>query len=292
MTYNVQDLITRVRERVHDRSGHAYADDEVLRAADDALRQMFTAIRTVGDGPNLDYVDFAVSSLTQVERNVYTLDIPDVMADPQHVELISTDNGRVQQIMQASLAEKGVAELDWPGRHIVWNWGPKGTFQLRGIVTSYVTLRIWYVRQFPPLFYFAATAGSTTSATIGAATGGYKARNDWYAGYQFEVVSGAAANVGQVRRASAFSGGVLTMAAWPAAIASTNVIAMVVPLPDEHHEYLAALVAMRLLRRSGAAEEMQLLGGELSELRADFESGIARRASGEPPRLSNSRRGR
>ncbi len=291
MTFNVQDLLVRVRERIHDRDGNAYDDAELLRSGDDALRQMFTKLRIMGDGPLLDYVEVPITSMQQVEQRVYSYALPDQIGDIQHIELLVSGGTRQQTVPQVSLEEKGVAAQELPGRYIVWHWGPKGAMHLRGVVDGYQTMRVWYTRQLPPLFYSTVSGGSTTSITIGTPTGAYKARDDWYSGYQFEVVTGAAANVGQVRRASAFSAGVLTTAAWPAAV-TTGTIAMVVPLPDEHHEYLSALITMRMLRRSGSAEEMGLLSQELEQLQVDFEAGIARRASGEPPRMSNGRRHR
>lgn len=284
---NVLDAMVRVRERVHDREGRTFDDAEVMRACDDALRQLSTAIRTVSAGANLDSVDVPLTDFATLEPTVRQWEVPEYIQDIQMVEALQS-NGSTRQLPQTGLEQKDVGRGTFAGHGLVWLFGPRGTIQVRGTVDSFQGARVWFVRQMPPLIYLTASVGSTaTSTTPSATTGAFKARDNLYVSFQFEGTTGAIA--GQVRRCTGFAGGVFTFPAWSASTAS-QAMAMVIPLDDEYLEYFCALVSLKLFRRQGAEEEMQLLIGEVQQLQAQFEAGLARRSSGEPPRLFSSRR--
>lgn len=291
---NAVEALVRVRERIHDFSARTFDDPEILRALDDCVRRIFTILRTHGDAINRDSVDIPVASLTQVHTNVYEWKRPEYVADIKMVKLVTSVGGTDgYQVPRASLEEQ-----DHPfsyvaiNRRPVWLPGPRDTVQLRGPLVPFAIMRVTFVRKIPPLVYGDQSVSSSTQLTPATVVGAWKARDDLYVMSNFEMVDGPAANVGQVRMCTAFTGGVITLdPALPAAADTTTDWAMVLPLPDEYHEYLIALATMTMFRREGAADEMELLRPELDMLQHEFESGISRQTSGEPPRLSSSRRG-
>lgn len=290
MTLNAIEAIARVRERIHDRAGDSFDDDEILRAFDDAVRKIHTEWRTHGDSQGLDYVDVDVSSLTLLEPRVYAYILPEFISDLQMVELV-TPGIPAQVVSRASLAEKDIARGTFVNNSRLWLFGAPGTIQLRGDVSGWPTMRLWFVRAIPPLVHGTATSGSTTTTiTPQTVKGAWKARPSIYVASQFEITASSdPSNVGIVRRCTAFSGGVLTLEAFPASAASCT-WAMVLPVPDENTEYLVSLATLTMLRRQGSSEEVGMLSAEVAELAAQFASGISRRTSGEPPRLASSRR--
>lgn len=290
---NVREVITEIRERIHDRDSRAFDDAEVLRVMDNQMRWLSTQLRICSEYIGIDYVDVQTSSLTAVETGVLEYDPPEWLNDIQLIEVISAGSSVPVQVPRGTLEEKDV----WRGRiasaTLSWIWGPRGKIQLRGGIINFSSVRIWFVREVPPMFYSAVASGTTGSATLGAATGGYKNRSGIYDGIEFECTadSGVPANVGQVRRCSTFASGVLNFATvWPGAISSTTQLAMVVPLPAEYLEFFMALCQLQLFQRAGSPEEIGSSTALVALLQEKFDQGIARRSSGEPARVFSSRR--
>lgn len=286
---NVRDAISEIRSRIHDRDGVTFDDDEILEVMDSRMKHLMTRLRTHGDNRGYDYVEIATSALTQIETNEYTYTLPEWMTDIQLIELANSGS-RPKAVPRVSLEEKEA----WSASY-TWHFGRRGTVHLRGSVGGFTTVRVWFVRTPPPLFYSTLTGASTTlTAVLGTTTSSrYKARTGLYDAFSFEVTSdsGGAANVGQVRRCSSFTSGVLTFdEAWPAALSATSQLAMCVPLDNEFHEFFTTLCAKKLFERQGSADDIAIVNQDLEYLQVEFESGIARRSSGEPPRLISSRR--
>lgn len=287
MTLNASELLTRVRERIHDRNALSFDDSEILRVSDDALRQVYTALRAHGDSALLDSVDIPIASLTLAATGVYRYEPPEAIGDIQMIEALLTD-ANTRQIPRAALEEKDIARGVFASYGMAWIPSAQGTIEVRGSLQSFQGLRIWFVRRIPPMVTLVATTGTTTTIVPSSTVGAWKLRDDAYTGFQFECTSGSG-NIGQVRRCTSFVSGTLTTAAWPSATTGHS-FAMVLPLADEHAEYLTALVTMKLLRRQGTQEELAMLAGEVQQLQLEFERGIARPSSGEPPRFHSSRR--
>lgn len=286
MTMNVVEAVVRVRERIHDRDGLSFDEDEVLRALDDTMRSIFTVLRTHGDELATDYLDVAIGSLTQLETGVYEYAIPETVVDPQLLEA-RRGNDTPYPIRNVPLEHKDVARSQVFGRGLTWNWGRRGALEIRGILSGWSTVRIWFARTIPPLFRAVASAGSTaTSLVVSSPVGQFKGRDDLYSSFQFEATSGS--NIGQVRRCSAQTASTLTVAAFAATMASIP-FAMLIPVPDEHLDYVVDLTALRFLIRQGSVKEQQQRERELGRLMAGFESGIACRQTGEPVRFVSSR---
>lgn len=289
MTLNCVEAITRIRERIHDRQGLTFDAPEVLRVLDDTMRQLFTVLRTHGDNSLIDNADVALTALTQVETGVYQYTPPEWMGDMQMVEATRVAHTPTP-IPRMPLEHKDLTRGTFnTSCGLVWVIGPRDSIQVRGSLSGFSGLKLWFTRRVPPLFYCTPASGSTTTIVPGTtAQGAYKARDDIYVGQQFEMVDGTYA--GQVRRCTGFTAGTLTVDSAYSATTSGRQMAMLLPLADEHAEYLCALAALKLFRRQGSLEEMQALAGEVALLQQTFESGIARPHGGEPPRLYSSRR--
>lgn len=291
------DILVRVRERIHDRNGQAFDDAEVLRAADDALRSVFDQLRIRSEDHGLDVLSVSVATdVTRVEDGWWRYTLPEWVADIQMVEAVGS--GRLPtQLSRASLEEKDLGRGTFRSSGTLWNWGPPGTIEIRGDLEAFITLRIWFIRAIPPMCYASGSgAGSTTTMTTTASVSeGVLFRSRAYEQQQFQVMAGAAIDVHKLVRCTAFTvaSGVATMTFSPplsAATGTTTRLAMLVPLDPQHSEYLCDLIAMALLQRQASAEEVDLMAGRLARSEANFQAAIARRSSGEPPRLSSSRR--
>lgn len=291
------DVLTRVRERIHDRTGQAFDDAEVLRAADDALRSIFDQLRIRSEDHGLDVLSVTVASdVTKVEEGWWRYTLPEWVSDIQMVEAIGS--GRLPtQLSRASLEEKDLGRGTFRSSGTLWNWGPPGTIEIRGDLEAFITLRIWFIRAIPPMCY-ATGSGAGTTATMTTTENlseGMLFRARAYEQQQFQVMAGAAADVHKLVRCTGWTvaAGVGTLTFSPplaSATSTTTRLAMLVPLDPQHSEYLCDLVAMSLLQRQASAEEVEMMSGRLMRSEANFQAAIARRSSGEPPRLSSSRR--
>lgn len=285
---NATQIMSRVRDRTHDRTGRVYGDREVLEAIDDKIRKLYTRIRTWGDQIALDNLLVPMAQLTVVESNVFQWKPPGYVGDLQVIEGKRLNSANVP-IPQVSLENRDVRRGTFATPGLCWHWGPRNTIQVRGHMSGTNGLEVWYTRRLPSMVVLTTGGGgSATSIVPTGVAGDYKARPDVYVGMQFEGVSGTAANIGIERECTAYDGTTFTVDAFPATT-NASVLAMVLPLPDEHAEYLIALVAETFFRRSSTEEEMALLQAELAELKEAFDTGIAKRSSGEPPRFSSSR---
>jgi len=286
MSLNAKEAVVRVRERIHDREGYAYDNAEVLRVLDDAVREIFTMLRAHGDAIGQDFLDVPLSSLTRLETGVAEYVMPEVMADPQLLEL-HRPSAIPYPIPKMPLEHKDISRGIFPGRGVVWHWGRRGSLQIRGGFEGWPTLRIWFIARLSPVFYGHASSGSTTTTiVVNMPQGAFKPRNDIYVGQDFEATSGP--NEGQVRRCSAQAASTLTVDAFPSSMASAE-FAQLLPVPDEHTAYLVELCSLELLSRSGSAKEQAMKAAKVVALREQFEIGIASRQTGEPPRLYSSR---
>ncbi len=293
---NTVELLARVRNRINDKSALVFDDAEVLEVCDDSVREMFTSLRTHGDDIELDSLDVTTASLTQVEPGIFSWQPPEIVADVQMFELRESD-GRSVQMRKVSLEEKDYGTLGMRLLNDAWVWhrGPRKTVRFIGMVTAYQTLRVWFVRAIPPMFQsLGAGAGTTTTFLPVQSSPGLKNRNDLYVGQEFEVVAGNANDLNKLVRCTAFgvAGGTTTLTFAPALSAATGVttrLAMTVPLPPEHSKFLVVMIARTLFGRQGSAEQQALIEREYAQLREDFDTGISRPSTGEPPRLFSSR---
>lgn len=296
---NTDDVLIRVRERIHDRTGQAFDDVEVLRALDDANRSIFDQLRIRSEDHGLDVL--TVSTTTDVERietGVWRYTLPEWVSDIQLVEAVGTGRTPVQ-IARASLEEKDLGRGTFRSTGTLWNWGPPGTIEIRGDLEAFISLRIWFIRAIPPMCYALGNAPGTTTTllTDSSTSEGMLLRARCYEQQQFQVVAGAVADLNKLVRCTSFtvSAGVATMAFAPAlsvATGTTTRMAMLVPLDPQHSEYLCDLAAMQLFERQASKEEVAMMAGRLARSESNFQMAIARRSSGEPPRLSSTRRTR
>lgn len=292
---NARELMAQVRERTLDTNGRVWVDAEVLGAADSMLRSIYGRYRQSGASHGIDRVDVLLTAFTQVATNVYEYQLPEYVGDVHGLEGIASSATRPVQIPLAPFEEKDLALGTFNLSHgACWIFSKSqnpGSIQVIGNMGGIPTVRIWFIRNWGPLHYAVASAGSTTAITVGTASSNYKKRDGLYVGMQFEVTSdsGQAANVAALRRVNTFASGVLGFDALPAAASTTTNYAMVIPLPAEDHEYLVQLVAVQLLQRGGDEDALRRHVGWLQKLEADFNSAIKMRTSSEPIRLYSSR---
>lgn len=291
---NVRDAITEIRNRTHDRESLAWEDPEVLEVMDNRLRHMTTKLRTAGDSIGLDYVDVVPSAMTFVSANLHFYTLPEWLYDIQLIEGMREPNSEPSPFYKATLEDKELWRQSVPVGTYRWAFGRRRQLQLFGTLANFNTIRIWFVRLIPGLFYATVTSGDSTHATLNAKTAfAFKNRTGLYDSFEFEVTAdtGGAANVEQVRRCDSFTSNILTFdAAWPAPLSATTNLAMVIPLPEEHLEFYKTMVVKKLFERSGSEDDLALAERDLTYLQGEFESGIARVSTGEPPRLISSRR--
>jgi hypothetical protein len=292
---NVRELITQVRLKVLDVTGRTWPDEELLAIADRKLGSCFTKMRRSGAQHSMDRVDVALSSFTAVGTDVYEYQLPEAVADIQYVEGIVSSSARPVPITEAPLEMKDAFLGTFSSGRPIWLHSKgqnPGSIMLRGRFSSIPTVRIWFIRSWGPLHYATASAGTTTSITVGTASANYKKRNDLYVGMQFEVTAdsgGGGVNLNQIRTVTSFTSGVLGFVALPTAASTATQYGMVVPLPSEYHEYLVQLVAVELTTRGGNDGDTERLTPELNRLEADFNEAIKARSTGEPIRLFSSR---
>lgn len=286
---NVKSAILRVRDRIHDREARAFDDEELLRSFDDAVSDVFTAIRTHGDSHGLDYDDVLVSSLTPIETDVRQYTPPIYVSDPQLLELVTGGtNGIAYPLVKAPLEHKDQARGVFPGARAVWHWGPKGTIHIRGHVGGFTTLRVWYIRQLAPLFYCVASGASTENLIVPVQEDGtFQPGDGVYVGMEFECTKGP--SLGFVSRCTSHveqNLGFTKPFPYPTA---NDEFACVLPVPPEYRNYLVSLVTAEMFTRQGDAKERAAAERKLLLMRQDFEAGIAVRSSGEPTRFYSSR---
>lgn len=292
------DVLLRVRERIHDRSAQAFDDAELLRAADDALRTVFDQIRIRSEDRGLMAMDVAVATdVTRVEKGVWRYRLPEWMADIQLIEAMRS-TGVPYQVPRASLDEKDMGRGHFFNSGLFWNWGAEmGTIELRGELDAFATMRLWFIRAIPPMCYAQGSGAATTTTltTTESLTEGMLLRDRAYEQQQFQVVAGAANDLHKIVRCTAFtvSAGVATLTFEPALLSATSgttQLSMLVPLDPQHSEYLCDMIALAMLQRQGSEEEMAAMERRMMRSEANFQMAITRRSSGEPPRLSSSRR--
>lgn len=284
---NVTEAIERVRERIHDREGRAFLEDELLRSFDDQLRRVFTKMRVHGDGIRRSKISLPTTDLQKVENGVYWWRKPSYVADVQMVQLKNA-NQAAYQVPRVALEEQDIGRSILPlNRNVVWFPGNPGYLELHGTPTGFSTMEVWFIREIPPMLTGTVAAATSTTMSAAAVEGAYKPTPSAYVDSQIEFTSGPAA--GRQALITAYDG-TWTFEDLGATPVATNTWAMVLPLPPEYHEYFVCLVSYAMLIRQGASEELGPMRADMQRLEDEFERGISRQTSGEPPRFHSSRR--
>lgn len=290
---NAREMLTDVRRRLHDTTGQTYDDTEILAAADSVLRDLFTRWRLAGDSYGLDFRDFTLADFTVLTTDVAELVLPEEIADIQLWQAIQTDSVPGIPIPRVTFEDLDAARGIFSVDARVWLYSRPNSIQIRGRLQGIGKFRCWFIRSWSPVHFGAVTAGSTTTITVGATTGGYKKRDGLFVGMELEVTADVTqpSNVAQIRRISSFIGGVFTLAvALPAAANATTQYAMLIPLPGEQHEFFIQSVTRLVLTRAGRDQELAIQAPYYEQLKMDFETALGARSTGEPPRLHSSRR--
>jgi hypothetical protein len=262
-----QELISRVRNQVADRAAEVWTDPQVLQACDQALESVWIDIKMAAREQHLTYLDIPANEFDAVS------DQATEWTPPESVGAIRSVAGY-----------HGNATVCIP--HVEVEMLPlaqriRGPFyvrvngRLRIFRNTFGTVRVWYVRRWPPLHYGEAGAASTDSALQfdPAPIGVAKAR-DIYEGARVEIMSGA--NQDRLVTILAFDTATMTATidTLPAPIAEGDVYSLLVPVEGEHGDLVATAASMRLLERAGNTDYLSALmpayGQHLERFRASI----------------------
>lgn len=266
---NAHSLIQRVRPRVADpylpadtTRGDVFTDARILEVADEALEQLWNEQRLAGRDHDLQRLELTVVSLEAghaIDSFLWRL--------PEHVAHVR----KVEGVVPGRLAPIPIEQAELEGKDAyrpspVYVRTEKGTITFIGEPLRQVaTLRVWYLRRWPPLQRGAlANATATTLVLPAAPIGVAVQRNDVYVGSEIQLLSGAAKDT--IARVTGWVGSTLTatvptMAPAPAA---ADAYAMVVPVPAEFGTLVVLRVAKSLISSGGNASYLPAIEKELA----------------------------
>lgn len=298
---NCQRLEADIRAKIADPSGGGinvrWTSTQILEAIDNALQEMFAAVRMTSAGYDRDFQDIPLASfaLSATETNVYTFSLPEYVSEVELVELIGATQIPTT-IEPAELWHKDSGRAGYGGPR--WNWSggrSGGRFEIRGRLLSGSTVRVWFVRRWPPMSYgLAASGGASTLVLSAAPTAGRNVlRDDLYIGVDVELTNNSPAGVqDQIRRVSDYVASTRTLTvdpAWGTAPDNTTTYALVVPVEPEHTEYVALLASRALLERDGNVNTIQAMAPRMAQYQARMIQSLRKRVSAAPKRFFSSR---
>lgn len=253
----------------------------------------------------MDRVDIALTDFELIENDYREADVPIYVGDIVHVELIGGSN-RPLPLMDADVYTKdnprirsGSPPLWWRGR-----WSNGGKIAVSGNLSG-SSVRLWFIRRPPPLHFGRTTSTSdaelildTSGETVLATQRGRVSRVPGdYVGQLVYVdgdsaVAGGGANVGQLRRVTAFDASTVTCtfeSVLPAALTATTDYSFVIPLEYPAFDYMVKKVVHELAIRLGNAQYTAIT--ERAEMLAEerFDRAIGNRDRGHIHRVWNTR---
>lgn len=277
------DLIDRVRDWVADPRAEVWTDASVLARADQVLESIHTRVRLAGRDHDLGIEDFSVSGLTQLGGGNAELALPEYVTAVRQVTMLKSVPAEVP-IPQADVHSKDWSRISRGG--VAWWRGPDGNIRFSGSLGGTATIRVYFIRRWPPLHYGQAAGGSATTLVFDASPVGRVLRQQSiYVGSSFQLLSGA--NEGLTVRATAFDRVTKTITFTPAvtAVVATDDYAMTVPVHHEAADYLVLEVARALVTSAGNTDYLSALMPQYAQALALFESSLATRDQAEPRSL-------
>jgi hypothetical protein len=303
-------LVAEVREEVADVGSLVWTDEQVLRAADKALRPIWTEGRLAFQDHELDRFEIPVSDLLLTAQRWYEYGLPET------VGVVRLVQGVVQPGVPAVNIEPIPLDFQEEGRshslssaplYAFSRWGRPGNLSIYGNLGRITTIRVWYVRHWPPLHFGVSTvqiAPSSNSFQLSPSpTGQIVFRDDLYVGMDLEIEShsdGLAVWRDVLRRVAIYTnnfggsglfGVVGVTPDFPATLAAGKTISysLCVPLEAEHHDLLVVETAARLLERAGDQVALTSMQARRAQMWSLFRSGMSARRALAPKEIWNSR---
>lgn len=300
---SARSLVTRVSRRVNDLAELTWTAAVILEAADDALRFLWDTVKASGNDTELDRIDTSVADMTLIENGWYEYALPEYVGSIRKIEGVSNPGSIPYEFPTGPLEMKEIGRSTFGSGMPVWipsRWGRPGSISFYGAVQKFPTIRIWYIRHWPPMHYGTAQAqlGTPSASRLvfaSAPVGRVINRLGLYAGMDVEIsADSTAGNVDQVRRITGDltdSGQTkMTFATpWSGVPGSSTQYSLVVPMNPEHAELLVESIARRLFERSGNELGMAMQAERLGMLEQRFRAGLRRPHVGNFPRIWNTR---
>lgn len=285
---NSLTLVSRVRTRVGDRGPtqqQLWTDTMILEAADDCLQTIWDEVRHAGQDHELDRIEVPVASFTRIEEGWYEYELPEWVGAIRKVEGVTGGTPQVFEVLDTELDNKDIPRMGWVAGRPRWarsKLGRSGTLGIFGGITVFPTVRLWFIRKWPPLHFGTAAAGALGTITFpaSATAGRVVARDSLYVGVDIEITAGVPVPVDEMRRVTAYAGSTRVATVSPSwSIAPTNQTqyALVVPLESEHGSYMIETVARALLERRGDEKQLAATLPRYIEIKERFHASLRRR---------------
>lgn len=291
-----EQLVDQVRQRASDEGQLIWTAAKVLDAADLAFQHIWDTIRFAGRDHELDRLDLVPSTLTRVEDQWYEISLPEWVGAIRRIEGVTgTSDPRPIDAIPSNLEEKDFARTAFLSKQPRWirsRFGRPGSISFMGEIGSFTTLRVWFIRRYPPLHYGTAQSGTLSTIQFAASpTGRVVQRDSLYVGMDVMFTNGT--NQDQIRRVTAYTGSTRTAtldSALPAAVNSSSNYSIVVPMEQEHSEYFIEEVTRRLLARLANVEHLAATEPQYQELKERFKASLETRDQAQPRRIFSRRR--
>lgn len=289
-------LVSKVRQRIGDEAQGSsgltkWSDAEILDAADDIYQEVGETVRMAHNDHELDRVELSLTDdFTNVEPYWYEYSLPEYVRNIRWVEGVDqAGNGiAIQPVVFSELESR---QLFQAGRSMAaWTmtrWGRPGNFSIYGNLFGQVTtVRIWFIRRYPPL-HFGTADGASTSGTLvfqSSPTGEVVLRDDLYTG--MDAVN---EDTGSLARITNYVGATRSATLSVSEDWSGDSYSLVLPLEPEIGEYFIQKIAMHFFMRSGNDQMMAVTATLLGSLESRAKATLARRVQGQNSRWINTR---
>lgn len=282
-----QEAESRCRQRVSDVTADIWTSTQMMTALDDSLHSIWTMVRVRGRDHQLERLDVPIASFTLESARRYFYSPAETIGSIRKVEGMFSTNDRVAEIPQSELEYRESSRQAGP----TWFRSQTGGLTILGELSRFASVRIWFVRRWPPMHYGVTSALGTTS-TLAFATSpiGRIVKRDMYEGTLIEIGSGA--NMDQIVRITSFDPSTLVATFTPtlgAVVAASTTYSMVVPVNPEHGEYVVEEMAARFLERAGNINYTMAKAERLMRLRSSFLDDLMHRDQDAPPSVYNNR---
>lgn len=178
---NCQRMVTRVGEKVENRSGGTWTATKVLEAIDEAVQSLIITQQEAYKDYELDYTDLNVAIETTAGRMVNTGQnllewrVPEFMHKIRRIEDTTSSDTPVT-IPAVDLQRKELMRdirFKAGGHH--WLYTRRSTVFSQvgfvGMLEGVSTIRVWYIRRVAPLHYGTAQLAPATTVNVNSASG-------------------------------------------------------------------------------------------------------------------------
>lgn len=265
-----QETISRVRNQVSDPSAEVWTDAKVLQAVDQALESIWTTVKLAQRAHLLASEVVLTSAMTAVGRDMYEYTLPEYVGGIELIEAVFGDQA-------VPLGHGDTVDISMRNRARCSFYVRTGPSTVRLIRASASSFRIWFYRRWPPMHYGLAASGSTTTLGFSATPTGTVKQRGLYKGSRIELLAGA--NKDALVEVTDYNPttNVVTFAALGAAVATSTLYSLVLPLDGEHGDYVAVEASIRLLQRAGNTDYLAPLMSLQAQLRERFVASIHQR---------------